>query len=203
MELRTAIDETPSHNLLAILGDMNAKLSSAHVGYTFDKRTNENGFHLLELACEKSLMITNNHFQKKAGKRWTFEDPKQNRYQLDYILVNNKWKNSVMNVEPYSSFSSIGSDHRIVTAQIRLSLRAPKPAPHKKRFDWKVLKYDKQLCKDFEIELKNRFSELYVEGSATKQFGALIQAKDETAEMKKCFPLPQRVIVLGILTQQL
>ena len=64
--LRTAIDQIPSHNLLAILGDMNAKLSSAHVRYAFDKRTNENGLQLLELACEKSLIFRRN--LEKGGR---------------------------------------------------------------------------------------------------------------------------------------
>ena len=58
------------------LGDMNAKISQAHVRYDHDKRTNENGSCLIELACEKSLIIANNNLLKKQGKRWTFKDPK-------------------------------------------------------------------------------------------------------------------------------
>ena len=99
---------------------MNAKISSAHVRYAHDKRTNENGMRLVDLACEKSLIITNNNFLKRQGKRWTFEDPKGQQYLLDYVLINTKWKNSVMNVEPYSSFASVGSDHRIVTIKLKL-----------------------------------------------------------------------------------
>ena len=103
--------------------------------------------------------------------------------------MNNKWKSSVLNVEPYSSFTSIDSDHRIVTARIRLSLRAPKQLPPKKRYDWKLLRYDSQLCKGFEIELRNRYSDLFTDGSATEQFDALIKikAKDNIAE--KLLPL--------------
>ena len=132
-QLRNAIDQTPQHNLMLVLGDLNAKVSSAHVRYAHDKRTNENGKRLIDLACEKSLIITNNNLLKRNGKRWTFEDPKCKRYQLDYVLINSKWKNSVINVEPYSSFTSVGSDHRIVTARLRLSLRTPKAPPPKQR----------------------------------------------------------------------
>ena len=154
--LRTTIDQIPPHNLMVILGDMNAKISQAHVRYAHDKRTDENGSHLIELACEKSLIIVNNNLLKKQGKRWTFQDPKGERYQLDYVLVNSKWKNSIMNVEPYSSFASVGSDHRIVTIKLRLSIRAPKATPPKKRYDWKLLKHDDQLCSNFSIELKGK-----------------------------------------------
>ena len=101
-------------------------MSASHVKHAHDKRTNENGKQLLDLAHEENLTIINTVFQKRKGKRWTFEDPKGNRYLLDYILVNSKWKNSILNSEVYSSFASVGSDHRIVTASIQLSLRVTK-----------------------------------------------------------------------------
>ena len=41
-----------------------------------------------------------------------------------FVPIRNKWRNSVKNCEAYSTFSSIGSDQRIITATIRLSLRA-------------------------------------------------------------------------------
>ena len=125
--MRDTIDQTPNHNFLAILGDWSAKVSPSHVRYAHDSRTNENGSRLIDLACEKSLCITNTMFKKRQGKLWTYEDPRSNRYQLDYILVNSKCKNSVLNSEAYSSFESVGSDHRIDTVNTRLSLRVTKP----------------------------------------------------------------------------
>ena len=44
-QLRDAIAQTPQHNLLLVLGDFNAKISSAHVRYAHDKKTNES-YHL-------------------------------------------------------------------------------------------------------------------------------------------------------------
>ena len=69
---------------------------------------------LVDLSCKKPLIITNNNLLKKDRKIWTLKDPKRKRYFLDYVLINSKLKNSVMNVEPYSSFASVGSDHRFV-----------------------------------------------------------------------------------------
>ena len=181
-DLRQAIDATPPHNLLMILGDMNAKISSAHVKHALNKKTNENGKRLIELACEKSLTIANTRYQKRIGKRWTFEDPKGNRSMLDYIIVNNKWKNSVTNTEAYSSFASVGSDHRVVTAEVKLSLRASKPPTKKKRYDWKLLRHDKELQDSFRIELRNKYNELFKEeDSPTEQYEALIQANQHAA----------------------
>ena len=162
---------------------MNAKISSAHVKYAYNQKTNRNGKMMLELSQEKSLCIVNTKFQKRMGKRWTFESPKGDRSMLDYILVNNKWINSVKNAEAYSSFESVGSDHRIVTMEVKLSLRVSKSMPRCPCYDWKALRYDKELQCNFSLELKNKFNILYDEGaSITDQYTALVTAKDETAK---------------------
>ena len=101
---------------------------------------------------------------------------------LDYIIVNNKWKNSVTNTEAYSSFASVGSDHRVVTAEVKLSLRASKPPTKKKRYDWKLLRHDKELQDSFRIELRNKYNELFKEeDSPTEQYEALIKANQHAA----------------------
>ena len=182
-QLRDAIDSCPPHNFLAILGDLNAKIGPAHVKFAHDKRTNENGFRLLDLASEKSLCITNTMFRKRLGKRWSFEDPKGKRYLLDYILVNSKWKNSIMNTECYSSFASTGSDHRVVTTEVRLSLRANVAPSNKKHYDWKALRYDAAIRADFTAKLHNRFNALYAESdSITEQYNAFVEANKFAAE---------------------
>ena len=95
---------------------------------------------LLDLAEENDLIITNTTFQKRSGKLWTYiSDMNGTKSQIDYILINRKWKNSLKNVESYSSFFSIGSDHRIVSAKLKLSLQTSKTPPRKAAYDWKVL----------------------------------------------------------------
>ena len=85
-------------------------------------------------------------------------DPCCRKYQLDYILRRNKWRNSITNVEANSTFSSIGSDHRIVSSKVRLSLRANrKKLPRKLRYNWPLFKYDMSLQEKYAIEIKNRF----------------------------------------------
>ncbi len=182
-DLRRAIDNVPPHNVLMILGDMNAKLSSNHMKHNVHTRTNENGILLGELIHEKSLFIANDKFQKKLGKRWTFEDPKNNRHLLDYILVNTKWRNSVTNAEAYSSFDSVGSDHRIVTMDFRLSLRVTKPPSTNIRYDWKCLKNNPATLNNFSLELRNKFNQLYNENDdINTQYGALIEANKYAAK---------------------
>ena len=78
------------------------------------------------------LEATNPRFQKRPGKLWTFlSDAVLTKTQLDYVLVRKKWRNSVKNTEPYNFFSSLGSDHRVVVSDIKLSLRTAKTPPRR------------------------------------------------------------------------
>ncbi|XP_060771655.1 craniofacial development protein 2-like [Neoarius graeffei] len=125
--LRVAIYDTPAHNFLAVLGDFNARLGQEDVRFPFHESTNRNSQHLADLLVENNLLAANTCFQKRPGKRWTFQDRgTKAKCQLDYLLVRKKWRNSILNAEAYNSFSSLGSDHRVVGMKVRLSLRVPK-----------------------------------------------------------------------------
>ena len=60
--------------------------------------------------------------------------------KIDFIMIRHNWKNILKNCEKYSSFSSIGSDHRIITAKINLSLRISKKKTPITIYNWSVLK---------------------------------------------------------------
>ena len=123
-QLNDATKAVPAHNFLVVTGDFNARIGQDDSKFTYHESINRNGNIMCEFALENNLIITNTTFQKKKSKLWTCELPSGYRAQLDYILVRQKWRTSVINVQAYNSFSSIGSGHRIVTANIRLSLRA-------------------------------------------------------------------------------
>ena len=69
--LATAISAVPKHNVLLVLGDRNAHLGEEAVKHTYHKCTNSNSEHLLDLASETNLIITNTAFEKRKGKLWT------------------------------------------------------------------------------------------------------------------------------------
>ena len=93
---------------------------------------------------------------KSKNKLWTFEYPNGAKAQLDYVLIRRKWQNSVKECRLYSSFSSVGSDHRIVTADVKLSLRH-NPM---KSIDLKKVSSDKDLSSRYAVNVFNRFQEL-------------------------------------------
>ena len=102
---------------------------------------------------------------KSANHLWTFQYPNGDKAQIDYILFRKKWKNSVKDSRAYSSFSSVSTDHRIVSSKVKLSLRKSKSSkPHPlKKIDWKETSSNPEICNRFTIEVYNRFSNLFIE----------------------------------------
>ena len=100
------------------------------------------------------------NYQKTEGKLWTYTYANNSKAQIDYVFINKKWKNSAMNCEAYSSFQGVSSDHRIVTAKIRLSLRknAIRTATTK-HYDWALLN-NRDIRDKYVLELRNRFETL-------------------------------------------
>ena len=182
--LLNAISMIPKHNVLVVLDDFNAHIGEIDAKYTYHLNTNKNGQHLLDLSSEKNLVITNTTFQKRRGKLWTYlSDMSGNKTQIDYILINRKWKNSVKNVEAYNSFSSIGSDHRVLTARLKLSLRSSKTLPKDKQHDWKLLQTDEDLQQRYAITVRNRYEILLKQDeSATERYQHFIDANKKTAD---------------------
>ena len=115
-ELRRVIESIPQQNVLAIIEDFNVRIGKEYGTFTYHQHTIRNGSLLLDIVNEKQLVVTNTSFQKKMNKMWTYMDLSGRKYQLDYILIRKKWRNSNTNVEAYSSISSTGSDHRIVSS---------------------------------------------------------------------------------------
>ena len=92
---------------------------------------------------------------KKRGQ--TMDNTKA---QIDYVLINKKWKNSAMNCEAYSSFEGVSTDHRIVTAKIRLRLgKNAKRTATTKHYDWALFN-NRDIRDKYVLELRNRFETL-------------------------------------------
>ena len=88
---------TPKHVLL-VIGDCNAHLGPGDALHAFHDKSNNNGKLLLDYSIETNLTIANIRFQKKRGKLFTFMSEMNNRKsQINYTLLNNKWKNCLKN----------------------------------------------------------------------------------------------------------
>ena len=140
-ELSSLVRSIPKHNVLVIRGGMNAQIEkNGNNRYSFYHTSNRNGQHLTEFIMENRLTCLNTNYQKREGKLRTNTYANKSKAQIDYVLINKKWKKSAMNCEAYSSFEGVSSDHRIVTAKIRLSLRRnTTQIATTKHYDWVLL----------------------------------------------------------------
>ena len=89
-----------------------------------------------------------------------------------------------MNCEAYSSFSSLGSDHRAVTATVRLSLRAPRQKMVKReKYLWNQLVTDTQLQQQYAVEIRNKFQGLLENEDITAGYERFIEANQAASEI--------------------
>ena len=158
--LESITKQIPKHNMLIIGGDFNSHLGKLDsFKNSFQQQTNRNGSKMKDYLLANNLVCLNTTFMKRIGQLWTHKSPNGSHAQLDYILINRKWRNSAKNCRAYNSFVSVSSDHRIVTAQISLTLRAnKKKSTSIPSYDWSVLKHNDNIASSFAIEVKNRFS---------------------------------------------
>ena len=109
-------------------------------------------------------------------------------HQLDYILVRRKWRNSILNSEAYNTFCSVGSDHRVVSAKIRLSLRTTRN-PKRNLYDWEMFSRRPDLQEQYSVLIKNKFRPLQSD-NLTEEYEKFIETNNEAK--KKFVPLKAR-----------
>ena len=169
-DLSEVLLSIPPHTVVVLTGDFNARLGRD--SYTTNKRvignncyhstTNDNGQRLIDLCESMDLRPAHTHFKHRKSRLSTYRDPKGNFYQIDHIAISQKWWKSLRDCRAYNILD-IGSDHKVVSAHIKLSLRAEKKkANNRCKFMTEKLS-DAKTCKDFDLKLKNRFESLFDE----------------------------------------
>jgi exonuclease III len=166
-------NEVPHHNLLLIAGDFNARIGvdSHHANprvvgrHAFHETTNENGQKLVDFCEAADIRPAQHRFPHPKSRVWTWQHPTSrnkntdNRAQLDHILVNGKWLNSIKNIRAYDTVE-INSDHRIVSIKIKISLRKTEKSNLKRcKFNWDKLQHN-DIQSQFNIAVKNRYESL-------------------------------------------
>ena len=187
MKLGDTLRDIPAHNFLGILADFNARIGPEVAPHVFHDYTNRNGLHLGEFMTEHGLLAANGLFRKRRGKLWTYKSPTEELYQLDYILIRKKWRNSVHDAEAFNFFCSVGSDHRVVRVKIQLSLKTAK-TERKTRYDWKRFASSPEIQQNYTVEVMNRYQALEAEdddnGACYEKF---VEANRQA--MEECVPL--------------
>ena len=193
-ELSSLVRRILKHNVFVIGGDMNAQISkNVNHNLSFHNLSNRNGEHLTDFTLENRLTCLNTKFQKRKGKLGTYTYAKNIKAQTDYVFMDKKWNNGALNFEAYSSFESVSSDHRSVTAKIRLSLRRKTTRTTTTLdCDWSLLN-NRNVRDKYTLTLRNKFDallEILETLSPNDEYENFVNTHLEAAA--KCIPTKQR-----------
>ena len=127
------LSSVPPHTIIILAGDFNARIgrdshltNSKTVGNScFHDLTNDNGQRLIELCESTEIRPIQTHFDNRRSRLSTYRDPNGKYYQLDHIMISSKWWKSIKSCRSFNSVD-IMSDHKMVSAYFRLSLRKTK-----------------------------------------------------------------------------
>ena len=87
---------------------------------------------LIDFCKQHDLVVTNTWLKKIKTKLYTWKSPgDRNRYQIDYILVKQHFRNSIRDVKTLPG-ADIDSDHNLLVAEVQTRLKAFKKAGKRK-----------------------------------------------------------------------
>ena len=101
-QLKEEIRTTPRHDVLMVVGDLNARVGEENTGRERAMgtegfgRINNNGERLSDLCVENNLVIGGTLFKHRNIHKTTWRSPDNNTVsQIDHVIVNQKWRRSL------------------------------------------------------------------------------------------------------------
>lgn len=183
-EINNVIKNLPKHEMLILLGDFNAKIGrgkeGSHIGpYGLGDR-NERGDLLSLFALEQNLVILNTFYKLPARRLYTWKSPgdeeSNTRNQIDFILVNHRYRNSFTSVKTYPG-ADIHSDHNPVVGEYRIKLKKIR-RKNTRRYKLRILK-DKEIKEKAKKIINDQINLLIEKDSNTEE---TIQTINRTVE---------------------
>ncbi|XP_066271905.1 craniofacial development protein 2-like [Branchiostoma lanceolatum] len=163
-QLQQILLECPSQDMVMAAGDFNAKVGAGRdereVCGPFGLETaNERGERLVEFCQDNGMYITNTGFKHHARRRYTWQAPGgRYRNQMDYILINSRWRKCVINSRSYPGLDC-GSDHNAVIATLRLRIKRNAQRNRRNQLNLAALEIP-AVREKYKIEANNRFEAL-------------------------------------------
>ncbi|XP_048483641.1 craniofacial development protein 2-like [Plutella xylostella] len=166
-EIKDVLQKLKTHECNIVMGDFNAKIGEGSVadivgGYGLGLR-NDRGDRLIQFCQEESLVVTNTFYKLPPRRLYTWKSPADSpsqivRNQIDFILVNKRYRNSFKAVKTYPG-ADVGSDHNPLVGTVTTKLKrliSPKMRP---KFDISRLR-DVDIKQRFHMNLHNQMHEL-------------------------------------------
>ena len=126
-EIEKLLEEEKGNICTVVMGDWNAVVGAGRdektVGLHGLGNQNRRGVKLIEFCNRKKLVVCNTWFQQHVRRKYTWKNRGDTqRYQIDYILINNRYKNSVKDTRAYPD-ADADTDHNLVTMKANIRLK--------------------------------------------------------------------------------
>ena len=165
--LNECMSEFRDNERVLVMGDLNAKVGDREragvVGRHGVKGVNENGERLIEMCCERRLIVGNTWFEKRPFQKYTREGENgQEKSLIDYVLVDERSKRFLEDVNVFRGAAGGISDHYLVEAKVRVRRcvrRERREEVHKKMVKVRELEKE-EVRKDFEDGMCNKWERM-------------------------------------------
>ena len=129
-DIGNVMEYAKSGEISILMGDWNAKVGEQLEHPVTGKfglgNRNDRGQRLVGFCWTSKLVITNTLFEHPKRRLYTWKSPGDIlRNQIDYIIINQRHRNSVKPVRTYPG-ADIGSDHNPVIMTLSVKLKQPK-----------------------------------------------------------------------------
>ena len=157
-DLQYLLELTAKKDVLFIIGNWNAKVGSQKIpgitGKFYLVVQNEAGKRIKEFCQENTLVIASILFQQHKRQLYTWTSPDgQYQNQIDYIICSQRWTSSMHSAKTRLG-ADCGSDHELLIAKFRLTLKKVQKTSRPFRYDLNQIPYD------YTVEVTNRFKGL-------------------------------------------
>ena len=186
-DMKNAMKYVKCGEVVIVMGDFNAKVGSEKhtniVGkYGLGSR-NDRGRRLIQFCEEYNLMITNTWFQHPKRRLYTWKSPGDlYRNQIDFILVNHRFRNTVKQARTYPG-ADVGSDHNPVVVKMNIKVKGLTKTVMKDNRDMNMLK-NEEFRESYACEVQNRFQLL--ENEEVNQVNETEFIEDKWSNLKNC-----------------
>ena len=123
-QLQIVVSKVPRHDMLLIMGDLNAKVGADNTECEKSMRKhgcgtrNDNGERLIDFCLNNNQVIGGSLFPHKDIHKLTWKSPDgRTTNQIDHKIINNKWRRSLFDVK-VNRGADVNSDHYLLKAAI-------------------------------------------------------------------------------------
>ena len=128
LALQDTAAQIPKHNMLVVLGELNAKVGMDNKGFEEIMggegcgNRNENGGLFLDFCHANNLVTGGSIFPHEEIHKVTWTSPNGfTKNEIDHTMTTRRFRRAVEDVGAYRS-ADIGSEHELMMAKIRLKL---------------------------------------------------------------------------------